>query len=90
MSLLTGKASSWAVALVNSNSVVCSTLNSFTAEMLRVFDHPLQSEAVGNKLLSLRQGSDSVATYSIEFRILAAMCGWNDKALHGVFFSGSQ
>lgn len=88
MSLLTGKASSWAVALVNSNSVVCSTLNSFTAEMLRVFDHPLQSEAVGNKLLSLRQGSDSVATYSIEFRILAAMCGWNDKALHGVFFRG--
>lgn len=88
MSLLSGKASVWAVALANSDSPVCNTLDSFTAEMLRVFDHPLQGKEASNRLLSLRQGSGSVSAYSIDFRILATECGWDDKALQGIFFRG--
>lgn len=88
MSLLSGKASAWAIALANSDSPVCATLKSFTSEMQRVFDHPLQGKEASSRLLSLRQGSGSVSTYSIDFRILAAECGWDDKALQGIFFRG--
>ncbi|KAK7933591.1 hypothetical protein WMY93_004487 [Mugilogobius chulae] len=88
MSLLSGKASAWAVAIANSNSPACNTLDLFTAEMLKVFDHPLQGKEASNRLLSLRQGSGSVSTYSVDFRILAAECGWDDKSLQGIFFRG--
>lgn len=85
MSLLSGKASAWAVALANSDSLVCNTLDSFTSEMQRVFDHPLQGKEASNRLLSLRQGSGSVSAYSIDFRILVNECGWDNKALQGIF-----
>lgn len=88
MSLLSGKASAWAVALSSSKSPICSTLSSFTSEMQKVFDHPLQDKEASNRLLSLRQGSGSVSTYSVDFRILATECGWDDKALKGIFFRG--
>ena len=39
------------------------------------------------RLLSLRQGSHSVAVFAIEFRTLAAESGWNDEALQGVFLN---
>lgn len=39
-------------------------------------------------MLSLRQGSSSVSAYSIDFRILATECGWDDKALQGIFYRG--
>lgn len=88
MSLLSGKASAWAVALVNSRSPVCNTLDTFANEMRRVFDHPLQSKEASSRLLSLRQGNSSVSSYSIDFRILAAETGWDERALQGVFFRG--
>lgn len=88
MSLLSGKASAWAVALVNRDSPVCNTLTSFTSEMQRVFDHPLQGKEASSRLLSLHQGSGSVSAYSIDFRILATECGWDDKALQGIFYRG--
>lgn len=43
---------------------------------------------VAKRLLSLRQGSHSVAEFSVEFRTMAADSGWNDKALQGLFLSG--
>lgn len=88
MSLLAGKASAWAVALTNSNSPHCNTLDGFISEMRKVFDHPLQTKEASNRLLSLRQGSGSVSTYSVDFRILATECGWDEKALQGVFLRG--
>ncbi len=36
----------------------------------------------------LRQRESSVSSYSIEFRTLAASCGWNDKALWDHFLHG--
>ncbi|XP_037609788.1 uncharacterized protein LOC119478845 [Sebastes umbrosus] len=41
-------------------------------ELRKVFDHPVQGKEAANRLLSLRQGSKSVAEYAVEFRILAA------------------
>jgi len=38
-----------------------------------------------NRLLSLKQGSESIANFSIEFCILAAECGWDKPALMTLF-----
>lgn len=54
-----------------------------------VFDHSVQTREAASQLLTLKQGSRSVADYSIEFRVLAAGSGWNNSALRGVFFKGS-
>lgn len=88
MSLLCEKASAWAVAIAKGDSPICRSFQSFSTEMLRVFDHPLQGREVSNRLFSLRQGSEPVSTYSIDFRILAAESGWDEKALQGAFLRG--
>lgn len=36
----------------------------------------------------MRQGSGSVSAFSIDFRILATECGWDDKALQGIYYRG--
>lgn len=40
------------------------------------------------RLLALSQGSQSVTSYSIDFRILANECGWDESALMGIFVKG--
>ena len=51
--------------------------------MRTVFDHPVCGKDAAKRLLSLRQGSQSVAVMACEF--LAAESGWNDEALQGAF-----
>ncbi|KAK0131553.1 Retrotransposon-like protein 1 [Merluccius polli] len=53
--------------------------------MKKVFDHPVQGREASQRLLQLRQGSRSVASFAVEFRTLAAESGWNEEALQGVF-----
>ena len=67
---------------------VCSSLPLFTAEMREIFDHPLQGKEASSRLLSLLQGSSTVSQYSVDFRILEAACGWDERALQGVFVKG--
>lgn len=88
MSLLSGKASAWAVVIAKGNPAIYNSFPVFETEMLNVFDHPLQGKEAGNRLLSLHQGSESVSTYSIDFRILAAESGWGEAALQTVFSRG--
>lgn len=87
-SLLSGKASQWASALWERESPICNSFLDFVSEMRRVFDHPVQGKEAAKRLLSLRQGSLSVAEYAVEFRILAAESGWDEVALQGVFTHG--
>ncbi|KAF7640741.1 hypothetical protein LDENG_00018150 [Lucifuga dentata] len=56
--------------------------------MKKVFDHPVQGKFAAKRLLSLCQGSRSVAEYSIDFRVLAAESGWNEEALQGAYLQG--
>ena len=56
--------------------------------MLSVFDHPFTSCDASNQLLSLSQGSQRAANYSVEFRTLAAELGWDDGALQSIFVKG--
>ena len=88
MSLLSEKAGVWAVALSLNNSPVCFLFSSFSEEFLKVFDHPLRSKEASSRLLSLRQGENSVAKHSIDFRILAIESGWDERERFRGFFSG--
>lgn len=88
ISFLTGKAAQWATAVVENNSPACRSYVEFTEVMKKIFDHPLKGKEAATRLLSLKQGSSSVAQYAIDFRILAAESGWDDTALQGVFIKG--
>ncbi|KAI3368526.1 hypothetical protein L3Q82_025538 [Scortum barcoo] len=80
VNLLRGKASDWATALWQANSPVLQSFDSFIAEMKKVFDHPVQGQEAVKRLLDLRQGSQSVAAYSVDFSILAAASVYHDLA----------
>ncbi|KAI3364918.1 hypothetical protein L3Q82_001097 [Scortum barcoo] len=57
--------------------------------MKKVFDHPVQGQEAVKRLLDLRQGSQSVAAYSVDFRsILAAASVYHDLA--PAFFSKAK
>lgn len=43
---------------------------------------------MSSRLCSLKQGTLSVAEYSVEFRTVAAETGWNNVALQGQFLQG--
>uniref|UniRef100_A0A674MXQ5 Gypsy retrotransposon integrase-like protein 1 n=1 Tax=Takifugu rubripes TaxID=31033 RepID=A0A674MXQ5_TAKRU len=88
VNLLSGRAAQWATAVLENQTPASSSFPVFTAEFRRVFELPIQSSEASSQILSLRQGSSSVADYSIRFRILAARSGWNDAALQGVFTQG--
>ena len=69
---LSGEALAWAAAVWERGSAVCYDYSSFTDEMRKVFDHPVRGREASQRLLQLRQGSRSVASFAVEFRTLAA------------------
>ncbi|XP_057692820.1 uncharacterized protein LOC130916258 [Corythoichthys intestinalis] len=88
MSLLTGKAATWAMAVSNTRPVVRNCFETFETEFVRVFDHPVRGKEAASRLLDFFQGDLTVADYSIQFRILAAECGFGEAALCGIFRRG--
>uniref|UniRef100_A0A672H822 CCHC-type domain-containing protein n=1 Tax=Salarias fasciatus TaxID=181472 RepID=A0A672H822_SALFA len=88
--LLKGSARAWGTTVWENQSPVCQTYQAFTLEMKKIFDHPVRGREAGDRLTIIRQGSRSVAEFAIEFRILAAECGWNDQALQRVFYRRLQ
>lgn len=50
-----------------------------------VFDRPTYTSDATDHLLTLQQGSRSVADYSVAFWTLAVEAGWNEPPLMGVF-----
>lgn len=88
LGLLSGKASQWATAAWEANSRIFQSYTSFTAEMRKIFDHPVKGREAGKRLLSLNQGSTSVSQYAIDFRILAVESGWDDEALQIAYCNG--
>ena len=88
ISLLTGRALHWAVATLEKDSYLSSRYDQFIQEFRLVFDHPLDGADSASKLLTITQGSRSVADYAVEFRILAAESRWDDAALMCAFRRG--
>ncbi|XP_061823355.1 uncharacterized protein [Nerophis lumbriciformis] len=87
LSLLAGRAASWAMEVCESKPGLRSSLPLFSAELRSVFDHPVREREAGSRLLATRQGSSSVADHSISFRILGAESGWGERAFRGVFLA---
>lgn len=88
VSLLGGRASQWAVAASRLQAPFCSSFTLFSAELLKIFDQPVRGKEISKRLLSLKQGANSVADFAVNFRILAAGTGWDEAALQGVFSQG--
>ena len=72
MNLLRGRAVQWGTALWEAGSDALESYDTFVTEMKKVFDHLVQGSEAATRLFSLRQGSQSAANYSIDFRVLAA------------------
>ena len=88
INLLTGRALQWADALRESRSDVTRSFDRFSGALRQVFEHPSRNQDTASRLHGLRQGSRSVADYSIDFRIIATESGWNDVALLSAFVQG--
>lgn len=88
MSLLTGQAAAWSLAISTQQPELINDYLKFTEEMKWVFDHPVKGSQAVSRLLDLQQGNLSVSEYAVSFRILAAESGWNDSALRAIFLKG--
>ncbi|CAM4349732.1 unnamed protein product [Leuciscus chuanchicus] len=88
ISLLTGRARDWGAAAWQAEAVYTRRFDTFKDEMLRVFDRSAHGEEASRLLSSLRQGRRSVVDYSIEFRTLSTICGWNQTTLAARFLEG--
>ena len=89
INLLTGRAARWGTAVWENRHPCCSSFLALTEEMKRVFDRAAVGREAARKLSDLQQGSRPVSDYIIDFRTLAAECGWNkeaqwDRFLHGL------
>uniref|UniRef100_A0A8C9XJ24 DUF4939 domain-containing protein n=1 Tax=Sander lucioperca TaxID=283035 RepID=A0A8C9XJ24_SANLU len=62
--LLRGAALEWASVHWRRQDQTTATYAAFTAEMTKVFDHPVQGKDASRRLFSLRQGLRSVAEYT--------------------------
>ncbi len=88
ISLLSGRALSWAKAIWNANTSLINSYIAFTNHFKEVFELATGALSVSDQLLRLRQGTSSTHDYTLQFRTLAATCGWNEAALIGVYRQG--
>lgn len=51
-------------------------------------DHPVGCSDTTARLYTIKQGLHSVAEYTVDFRVLAAECRWNDEALLSAYRCG--
>lgn len=85
--LLKDKALAWALAFSRTNTLEGYPFADFVEKFRTTFNHPLGHNNASKRLLNLRQGTQSVADFLIEFRILAAETGWGTDALRGILLN---
>ncbi|XP_057714608.1 uncharacterized protein lrfn5a isoform X1 [Corythoichthys intestinalis] len=88
VSHMSGQARAWAMAEWERDSCSCHNLSSFIDALKTTFDPVCSERDRARELSSLRQGKASVNDYAIQFRTLAAGCGWCHTALYDTFFKG--
>lgn len=76
---------SWAESYLTLHPLKTISYTQFIRDLKAVFHHPLRADEAARQLSGLRQGSQSVAEFSINFRVKAAETGWADNALRGAF-----
>uniref|UniRef100_A0A3Q0SWR5 CCHC-type domain-containing protein n=1 Tax=Amphilophus citrinellus TaxID=61819 RepID=A0A3Q0SWR5_AMPCI len=85
LGLLRGRALDWGHAVLQRDPGI--TYREFLSQFKEVFDKGSCPEAAVQKLINARQGKRSVADFSVDFRILAAEAGWEEKSLRGIFLN---
>ncbi|KAG1935922.1 retrotransposable element [Pimephales promelas] len=85
---LAGLAREWGTAMWDNKNECCRSYDDFSKELRKVFDRSALGTEAARALSLLQQGTHSVSAYSIEFRTLAASCGWNPKAQWDHFLHG--
>ncbi len=88
LTLLTGKAALWGTAVWERQDRCCTSFQTLSDEMRRVFDRASTGREAARILAELKQGEKSVSDYSIEFRTLAVECQWNEEAQWDMFLHG--
>ncbi len=88
ISLLSGRALQWAQSLWQANASIITSLSAFIAHFKQVFGQTTSELSVHDQLFNLRQGSNSISVYALQFRTLAAASGWNETALLTAFRQG--
>uniref|UniRef100_A0A3B4AFI1 Retrotransposon gag domain-containing protein n=1 Tax=Periophthalmus magnuspinnatus TaxID=409849 RepID=A0A3B4AFI1_9GOBI len=86
--LLRGRALQWAEARLMNTPVDNLDFNEFITTFKLVFDHPHYQDNAASRLLTLNQGSRTVADYTIEFWTHMRLMDWTDSALRAVFVRG--
>ena len=86
---LRGEALAWAVAVWEGGSAVCSDYSAFTEEMRKVFDHPVRGREASQRLLLLRQGSSSVASFAVTSAPLRLRADGTRRLCRGFFWARS-
>ncbi len=90
ISLLSGRALSWARAIWNANTAIINTYDAFTNHFKEVFGLATGALSVSDQLLRLCQGTSSTHEYTLQFRTLAATSGWNKAALLSAYRQGLE
>ncbi len=86
ISLLSGRALSWARATWNANTSLINSYDAFTNHFKEVFELATGALSVSDQLL--HQGTSSTHEYTLQFRTLVATSGWNEEALLGAYRQG--
>ncbi|TWW79641.1 Retrotransposon-like protein 1 [Takifugu flavidus] len=88
ISNLTGRALLWGTAEWERQTPACASFQAFSEELRKVFGLGAAGPEGTSELLSIRQGNQSVADYSIDFRTKARLSDWNLAALRDAFLHG--
>lgn len=88
LTLLTGRARDWGMAVWDAKHPCCVTFKSFRTEMIKLFDRSVQGDLAAAELTRLTQGNSSVTDFAIKFRTLAVSSEWNDSAQRAQFLRG--
>ncbi len=88
LTLLSGRAREWGIAVWRSRAPCCATFVDFHQEMAKLFDRSAQGDEAAAQLSRLSQKKSSDTDYAIQFQTLAAACGWNEGALCTRFLEG--
>lgn len=88
ISLLDGAAADWAARELRENPELIHDYDNLIQRFTNAFDDHERRFKSQHRLMSLRQGSRSVATYSQEFRSLALHTQWDTAALLAHYIQG--
>lgn len=88
--LLEGPPLSFFNALFEQNSSLDQSYTAFSAELKRIYDHPIQGQNTGQWLMKLQQGRQSICDFVNLFQGLAVKCGWKSSALTTAFRNNNE